>query len=80
MPWGVALIPPGLADGVTHWSLTGSQDGGKDTFLSFSDGVSQAGTASPSPAACRGPWVWVPAAQGPSRLPLPLQWSQRTWK
>ncbi|XP_059552320.1 C3 and PZP-like alpha-2-macroglobulin domain-containing protein 8 [Myotis daubentonii] len=29
-------------DGVTHWSLTGSQDRGKDTFLSFSDGVPQA--------------------------------------
>lgn len=43
---------PGLADGVTHWSLTGSQDRDKDTFLSFSDGVSQAGTASPSPTTC----------------------------
>ncbi|XP_039723675.1 C3 and PZP-like alpha-2-macroglobulin domain-containing protein 8 isoform X2 [Pteropus medius] len=29
-------------DGVTHWSLTGSRDGDKDAFLSFSDGVSQA--------------------------------------
>ncbi|KAM7142499.1 C3 and PZP-like alpha-2-macroglobulin domain-containing protein 8 isoform 2-T2 [Molossus nigricans] len=29
-------------DGVTHWSLTGSQDRDKDTILSFSDGVSQA--------------------------------------
>lgn len=31
-----------MQDGVTHWSLTGSRDGDKDTFLSFSDGVSQA--------------------------------------
>ncbi|XP_036271779.1 C3 and PZP-like alpha-2-macroglobulin domain-containing protein 8 [Pipistrellus kuhlii] len=29
-------------DGVTHWSLAGSQDAAKDTFLSFSDGVSPA--------------------------------------
>ncbi|KAM8765901.1 LOW QUALITY PROTEIN: C3 and PZP-like alpha-2-macroglobulin domain-containing protein 8 [Rhynchonycteris naso] len=34
------LMSPGLADGVTHWSLTGSQEEDKDTFLSFSDRVS----------------------------------------
>ncbi|XP_006147251.1 C3 and PZP-like alpha-2-macroglobulin domain-containing protein 8 [Tupaia chinensis] len=28
-------------DGVTHWSLTGSRNMGKDAFLSFGEGVSQ---------------------------------------
>ncbi|OWK11628.1 hypothetical protein Celaphus_00003015, partial [Cervus elaphus hippelaphus] len=39
--WGPASICSGLADGVTHWSLTGSRDVDKDAFLSFSDGVYQ---------------------------------------
>lgn len=54
---------PGLTDGVTHWSLTGSRDGDKDTFLSFSDGVSQAGTACSTPAACFGCWVLGPGIE-----------------
>lgn len=40
-----------LADGVTHWSLTGSQGVDKDAFLSFGDGVSQSGTGCPCPHA-----------------------------
>lgn len=48
---------PGLTDGVTHWSLTGPRDGDKGAFLSFSDRVSQAGTARPTPAACLGRWI-----------------------
>lgn len=51
------LTCPGPTDGVTHWSLTGSRDGDKDAFLSFSDGVSQAGTTRPTPAARLGSWV-----------------------
>ncbi|XP_032990817.1 C3 and PZP-like alpha-2-macroglobulin domain-containing protein 8 isoform X1 [Rhinolophus ferrumequinum] len=35
-----------MQDGVTHWSLTGSRDGDKDTFLSFTDGMSQAAASS----------------------------------
>lgn len=69
------LTCPGPADGVTHWSLTGSRDVDKDAFLSFSDGVSQSGT---------GPLLWVLGAgsrhwKGPSQ-PCPSQWSQPRWK
>lgn len=45
-----SLTCPGPADGVTHWSLTGSRDADKDAFSSFSDGVSRSGT---------GPLLWV---------------------
>lgn len=63
----------GLTDGVTHWSLTGSRDGDKDAFLSFSDGVSQAGTARPPLLPALGAGFWVLALKEP-QLPLPLQW------
>lgn len=57
------LTCPGLTDGATHWSLTGSRDGDKDAFLSFSDAVSQAGTARPTPASCLGSWVLGPGLE-----------------
>lgn len=31
------------ADGFTHWSLTGSTVTDEDTFMGFSDGLSQSG-------------------------------------
>lgn len=31
------------ADGLTHWSLTGSTMTDEDTFMGFSDGLSQSG-------------------------------------
>ncbi|KAF5913730.1 hypothetical protein HPG69_017506 [Diceros bicornis minor] len=47
-------------DGVTHWSLMGSRDVDEDVFLSFSDGVSQSGTAHPTLGASFGLWVLCP--------------------
>lgn len=36
-------------DGLTHWSLTGSTMTDEDTFMGFSDGLSQSGTTFISP-------------------------------
>lgn len=51
------------ADGVTHWSLTGSRDTDKDAFLSFSDGVSRSGTG--LLLWVLGAGSWVPALRRP---------------
>lgn len=37
------LPVPDFVDGLTHWSLTGSTMTDEDTFMGFSDGLSQSG-------------------------------------
>lgn len=43
-----------FADGLTHWSLTGSTMTDEDTFMGFSDGLSQSGTPHTHCASVRG--------------------------
>lgn len=70
MPWDVRLNTglwpltcPGLADGVTLWSLDGPRDRTKDTFLSFSGGShKQVLPAPPHRALGSGPGVQRAAA------------------
>lgn len=64
------------ADGLTHWSLTGSTMTREDTFMGFSDGLSQSGiliTARMPPPN---------NMQNPNKRPILVgcQWCQQRWR